>query len=125
MKRIITLLLLPLFALGALMPKSDMEELYKIPFLIEHYTQSHQNLNFLDFLAQHYQENTHTDQDHEKLPFKHHQHQGLQIFDVLISELPELKGIKITYLSSNYLAIFSSNYHSLAFAIPSPPPQFI
>lgn len=119
------MLLLLLFGLGALMPKSDMEELFKIPFLIEHYTQSHQDLSFFDFLVEHYQDTEHEDPNHQKLPLKQHQHQGLQIFDVLIPELPELKGIKTTYTSSKHLTVFSVNYHSLAFAIPSPPPQFI
>lgn len=119
------MLLLLLFGLGALMPKSDMEELFKIPFLIEHYTQSHQDLSFFDFLVEHYQGTEHEDPNHQKLPLKQHQHQGLQIFDVLIPEVLISFSVEISQHSNIYRVFSPENYHSLAFAIPSPPPQSI
>ncbi|GGK84644.1 hypothetical protein GCM10011405_35650 [Rufibacter glacialis] len=60
--------------LGSLLPNSDLHELSKISFLLQHY-QTHQALNgplrFVDFLDMHYQgeENTRSE-NHDQLPLK-------------------------------------------------------
>lgn len=56
----------------------ESSELLKVPALITHYHQHiiEENISFLDFLQEHYQEAT-SDQEHHELPFKdcsHHQH---------------------------------------------------
>ncbi|GAB4400627.1 MAG: hypothetical protein OHK0053_22400 [Microscillaceae bacterium] len=71
------------FGLAALLPQSDMEDLYKLPYLIGHYQTAHSQLSWLDFLAEHYQSQAHEDKDHQKLPLKQHDHQGLQIFNII------------------------------------------
>lgn len=77
MKVFISALLAFLIFFGSLMPQMDMEELSKIPALISHY-QKHKkldkNFSFISFLAEHYQQrdNEHSNPEHCKLPFFHH-----------------------------------------------------
>ncbi len=91
MKKLLSLSLALLLFCGSLLPQGDVEELFKIPYLIQHYYQEHSNQAFLDFLAEHYGNGTNAqvhqqaDQDHQKLPLKQHDHQGLQIFNFLPS----------------------------------------
>lgn len=122
MKKIISILLISLFGLGALIPKSDMEELFKIPNLIQHYQNSHTDLSLLDFMAAHYNEANHDDQDHEQLPLKHHHHQGLQLFDVLMPAQSDFLAISLEEHSS-LTPKTSPEYHFLYSPIFSPPPQ--
>ncbi len=61
--------------LGSLFPKTDMEELCKVPILIKHYISEHANLSFLTYLQLHYNDSkTHTDdnKEHEQLPLQTH-----------------------------------------------------
>ncbi len=122
MNRIISISLLLLFGLGSLVPKSDMEELFKIPNLIQHYQNSHSNLSLLDFIAAHYNQTNHDDLAHEQLPLKHHHHQGLQLFDVLISVMPELVAFQDIDFTI-YTPSICPKYHFLYSPIFSPPPQ--
>jgi hypothetical protein len=101
-----------------------MEELFKIPNLIQHYQNSHSNLSLLDFIAAHYNQTNHDDLAHEQLPLKHHHHQGLQLFDVLISVMPELVAFhNIDFLA--YTPKISPEYHFLYSPVFSPPPQVL
>lgn len=62
-----------LFFLGSLFPKTDMEELFKVPILLKHYLIKHSDTNFFVFLSIHYsQANQNTDIEHEKLPLQSH-----------------------------------------------------
>jgi len=73
MKSSVSLFLASLFFAGSLFPKSDMDELFKIPALIGHYTEHKSkttaSFNFLDFLWLHYAVgSTHDEAAHENLP---------------------------------------------------------
>ncbi|MFN8417415.1 MAG: hypothetical protein U0U66_13870 [Cytophagaceae bacterium] len=62
----------------ALLVFPESSELLKIPALLAHYHQhvTVEKISFVEFLQEHYQENT-SDQEHHELPFKdcsHHQH---------------------------------------------------
>jgi hypothetical protein len=65
--------------LGGFLPHGDMEELAKIPVLIQHYlehkAEAHGNLSFKDFLLTHYKDlhaQSKPDSAHENLPFFKH-----------------------------------------------------
>lgn len=67
------------FCLQLLSGNAFAMELSKLPSAVQHYFQhereGHPDLSFLDFLTEHYLDDTHTDEGdghcHEKLPFKH------------------------------------------------------
>jgi len=67
--------------LGSFMPHGDMEEIAKIPLLIQHFqehkAQSKTPLSFTQFLKDHYGDETPTGADHENLPFVKHSLPGL------------------------------------------------
>jgi len=48
-------------------------EIVKMPYVFQHYSDSADSDNFIDFLKEHYTNDEHAHQDHEhgKLPFKH------------------------------------------------------
>ncbi|TAH29308.1 MAG: hypothetical protein EAZ06_07270 [Cytophagales bacterium] len=63
--------------LGSLFPKTDMEELCKVPILFQHYINEHADLSFWQYLKMHYSENsTHQDvgNEHSQLPMQNHSH---------------------------------------------------
>lgn len=73
MKSLVSIFLATLFFAGSLFPKSDMDELFKIPALFEHYSEhkakSKGELSFMDFLLMHYAVgSTHDEASHDKLP---------------------------------------------------------
>jgi len=77
MKKAISLCICVLIFLGSLIPNSDYEELFKVNELLKHYKEhkeGNSKLSFIDFLAEHYTENsTHKNApEHSKLPFFHH-----------------------------------------------------
>lgn len=73
--------------IGSLLPNSDLHELSKISFLIQHY-QGHQDqsqgqLSLLEFLKMHYQDARHMkSENHESLPLKQ---MGNSPFDYFVS----------------------------------------
>jgi hypothetical protein len=73
--------------LGSFLPNSDLHELSKISFLIQHY-QGHQDksqgqLSFLEFLRMHYKDARHMKaENHERLPLKQ---MGNSPFDYFVS----------------------------------------
>ncbi|MDX2305587.1 MAG: hypothetical protein NW226_22450 [Microscillaceae bacterium] len=100
-----------------------MEELFKIPFLIDHYLTEHADLSFWAFLEIHYSspEGQHKDPNHKKLPLKHHHHEGLQYFDVLIYE-PIVLVETSTNIPFSPVSIYSNQYQfNLAAKIHHPP----
>ncbi|MFN0048138.1 MAG: hypothetical protein ACKVOU_03325 [Cytophagales bacterium] len=59
----------------SLIPKLDIEELAKIPRLVSHFyehSQADKHLDFVNFLAQHYQTDHKHNPEHEDLPFVSH-----------------------------------------------------
>jgi hypothetical protein len=76
--------------LGSFLPNSDLHELSKISFLIQHY-QGHQDksqgrLSFLEFLRLHYKDSQHMkSENHERLPLKQ---MGNSPFDYFVSTTP-------------------------------------
>ncbi|MBY0425807.1 MAG: hypothetical protein K2Q22_09240 [Cytophagales bacterium] len=73
MKSLVSILLASLFFAGSLFPKSDMDELFKIPALLEHYAEhkakSSNEFSFMDFLMLHYSlGSTHDESAHANLP---------------------------------------------------------
>jgi hypothetical protein len=75
-KQIFTILLAFWMLLGGFMPHSDVEELVKIPALIDHYfehkAKDNPSLTFLEFIHSHYSENCDHQKGHENLPFMKH-----------------------------------------------------
>jgi hypothetical protein len=73
--------------IGSFLPNSDLHELSKISFLIQHY-QGHQDksqgqLSFLEFLKMHYRDARHMkSENHERLPLKQ---MGNSPFDYFVS----------------------------------------
>ena len=93
--------------IGSLLPNSDLHELSKISFLIQHY-QGHQDkspvkLSFLEFLRMHYKDAQHMkSENHERLPLKQ---MGNSPFDyfvstplVLCSQQPPVFPLPVQYL---------------------------
>lgn len=76
--------------IGSFLPNSDLHELSKISFLIQHY-QGHQDksqgqLSFLEFLRLHYKDSQHMQsENHERLPLKQ---MGNSAFDYFVSTPP-------------------------------------
>jgi hypothetical protein len=76
--------------IGSLLPNSDLHELSKISFLIQHY-QGHQDksqgqLSFLEFLRLHYKDSQHMkSENHDRLPLKQ---MGNSPFDFFVSTPP-------------------------------------
>ncbi len=76
MQKLISIFIAFLIFTASLMPKLDIEEFAKIPRLVNHYYQHSKlchELNFLDFLAEHYQSSHKDNPEHEGLPFLSHQ----------------------------------------------------
>lgn len=62
---------------ASLIPKLDVEEYAKIPRLIHHFyehSKTNINLDFISFLAEHYQTSHKDNPEHKDLPFVSHQH---------------------------------------------------
>jgi ABC-type Zn2+ transport system substrate-binding protein/surface adhesin len=83
--RIISAFFSLLLLLKALLPAMDTAELAKLPLLIEHYRQHRaldDSMNFLQFLAMHYTDARHHEEDHtthSHLPFGQHHHLNVTI----------------------------------------------
>jgi hypothetical protein len=78
----VSLLIVTLLLLESFLPAVEQSELSKLPYLFEHFTRHQRedhNMSFLEFLAMHYENQKHHDQDHQnhhKLPFSNHNHQA-------------------------------------------------
>lgn len=84
-KRLLTYCMIVWMVMSACFPFQDTEEVSKLPLLWHHYVSHHAGSSFFNFLVEHYVKLNHTHQDqgdleHQKLPMKVHQHEGLQIF---------------------------------------------
>ncbi|GIV39818.1 MAG: hypothetical protein KatS3mg033_1618 [Thermonema sp.] len=84
-------------AASACFPFQDAEEVSKLPLLWHHYMEHHAGSSFFSFLIEHYVRLNHQHRDegaseHQKLPMKVHQHEGLQLFFFILTsrELPPL-----------------------------------
>ena len=66
-----------LFLFGGLFPGTDLEEAFKIPALLVHYEDHHEqdHISVIEFFNQHYghQKGEHHDKDHDGLPMLKHQ----------------------------------------------------
>ena len=63
------------FLLGSFMPGNDVEELAKIPFLLEHFEEHSKEGGFQDFISfmrEHYDASMPVGEDHQQLPFAKH-----------------------------------------------------
>jgi hypothetical protein len=106
---------------GSFMPQNDMEELCKIPALINHYHEHRnaaidQSLSFTSFLAQHYGNMDKEEKGHEDLPFFKHlipsllfliPQTGIKLDSIaftvfLPSEFPELNFSLATFSGSHW-----------------------
>jgi hypothetical protein len=69
-----------LFLSTYLLTATELNELFKLPLLVEHFVQHNEgnkHINFWDFLCEHYSNNTVKDADYDedmKLPFKSQSH---------------------------------------------------
>lgn len=68
-------MLLVLVMYSVVVPDNLKVQLLKLPYLVQHFIHHnhydrHNSIDFLDFLASHYNNSTDTDKEHENLPFK-------------------------------------------------------
>jgi hypothetical protein len=76
----ISILIVTLILLESFLPAVEQSELSKLPYLFEHFTRHQRedhDMSFLRFLAMHYEDTQHHNQDHQthhKLPFSNHNH---------------------------------------------------
>lgn len=59
----------------AITPNYDVEELGKIPYLVQHYNQHKSNgasATLLEFIFEHINVSNHSETDHQNLPFQNH-----------------------------------------------------
>ncbi|MCU0444132.1 MAG: hypothetical protein MUE85_04385 [Microscillaceae bacterium] len=127
MKALVSILLAKLLFLGSLFPQSDIEELYKIPFLVQHYQSEHADLSFWDFLKIHYLNNhsaSHSDQDHEKLPLQKHNHNLCVPFHFVVPHY-ELPTLSIKPFYPEFKAVYTQNYSFLRDKSLHQPPKTI
>lgn len=126
-KKTIPIFLAFYFLLAALMPNMDLHELGKIPDLVAHYTEhtrSNGDMNFLEFIAFHYGEESHNPSDGHSLPFK--DHPCCTFFHTFITPIqPFLLDFTPFYASPEYNDTYTSHFTSL-FAISIwQPPQYV
>jgi hypothetical protein len=84
LNKLFTYLLSIHFLLAGLLPEQNLQELNKIPVLVQHYfhhtQEENQSLSFAEFLLMHYGNSEHRNQEnHEDLPLFTH-HCGCQFF---------------------------------------------
>ena len=116
MKCFIALFLSLILGLGSLFPKTDVEEVFKLPELIEHYYEhkagKDSNLNFIDFLLLHYgpEGKTHrSEQSHAKLPMFQHQVGGF-VF-ILPAVMPVIYSVHVAQqLVVTHLSLYRNIY---------------
>ncbi len=128
MKPIVALVLAFLFLIGSLFPRTDMEEVFKIPNLVQHYLEhkekATQGFSFLDFLNLHYGINSTHAQTHQKehasVPMFHAHCAGLTF--VLPVSYFMWKAIPEVVLSSLYTSFYHNTYQYLfSFSFLRPP----
>lgn len=119
LKKAIAILFLILFVFA----RTEAAELLKLPLLIHHYLEHHEEDNavsFVDFLHQHYHEHAahpSANHEHEKLPFKSHDLGFLQtsfvceratfLIPEIVIQLPTRRNssFKSTFFSSPFLSL--------------------
>lgn len=126
MRKSISILFLSIFLLST----TQLAELLKLPFLVQHFIehqQENKDLSFIDFLEIHYAHGSPKDDDHDKdmkLPFKSIANAGYAYSFCIF--LPELNLNKLVYFKSDKL-IFpdcSFTYFSSFLSTIWQPPKF-
>ena len=122
MKRFCTVWLAFFIFSGSLIPKCDFNQFAKVPALVKHY-QKHLSLsdkpgelNFFQFLAEHYLEDEkHHEEDHQDLPLLNHIVNG--IFFIINSDLtlhsPFYSKSKKIFIAYSRIYIFNSVFSLL------------
>jgi hypothetical protein len=128
MKKITAIFLIFWICIGTLFPKTDWEEASKIPLLFLHHQQKHADLSFFEFLKLHYGENqnTHQDEEHEKLPMQKHSHLCQNISFICVNFVHHFFPKKIISLSllQNFTIFCQNNYSFLPENTHFSPPKF-
>lgn len=118
MKNTTIYLLSLLLFVWSFIPRSNLNELSKLPFLVKHYqshvNSSNENASLLNFLNEHYSNKDHDDKNHEKLPL---QDQSLTFFSLIFSpnsnleiELNNQKSIQpVSFYKVSYSYLFLSD----------------
>jgi hypothetical protein len=124
MKTVVSTFLALYFFTGSLFPKSDMDELFKIPALMEHYSvhkaNAHDDFSFVDFLWLHYAiGSTHEEQAHDQLPLSMDMCTGIICTLISTLELIVHPIVQITKVTSSF---YSLQYSFLSiFSLLNPP----
>ena len=115
MKRLFAISFATLLFLGSLFPFSDMEEVFKLPALLNHYlehkqrTSETEDFNFVDFLALHYLDENHSSAEEHDLPLYQHECSALVFimpsaadFTIRVSDLIDIKYNNLFHLNYFY-----------------------
>ncbi len=92
----------------ALLVFPESSELLKIPALLAHYNQhiKVEQINFIDFLQEHYQEAS-SDMEHHELPFKDcsHHHHLTYYFSPILFQIPVSDVVVISETTTSFYSI--------------------
>ncbi len=94
-------LVLIILCIQITLPSHLLYDIVCLPLLFSHFAHHnhhHDPVSFINFVAQHYQEedlhNEHEDEDHENLPFHHHDQ--LSVFQQTIIAFSEIRNYQFT-----------------------------
>ncbi len=117
LKKSVAILFLSVYLISA----TELQQLVKLPLLIEHYQehkQKNRNLSFVDFLNMHYSQQQELDADYDRdmqLPFKSHDGCSTSFLSVFLNgattELPN----KTAFSASVQFSAYTDNFLSQAY----------
>lgn len=123
MKKVSSIFLLLLY----LSTFTEMHQLLCVPVLFAHFHE-HQletkDISFLDYIAQHYTDSSHSDKRHQDLPFKH---KHCEIIHMAVALVPDLTFSEFASFSPCTAPVFSYEpqlYHQSKTASIWQPPRY-
>lgn len=125
LKRLLTILLLLIFLTSG----TELYQLFKLPFLVEHYLkhkEQDRSISLFDFLALHYKGGIKYDEDYDsdmKLPFKTCCHGESSVINAVVPQYKTPLPVKVCFVLKNefYLSNVSYLPSSYLAAIWQPP----